>query len=80
MKTYFLPLCLALCFVLAGCNSSSTQESMAASEAAEIELTDEDVQVLESIDAAPLEEAAPVTEENYEEALEQLEAELEGDQ
>lgn len=53
---------------------------MAASEAAEIELTDEDVQVLESIDAAPLEEAAPVTEENYEEALEQLEAELEGDQ
>ncbi len=53
---------------------------MAASDAAEIELTDEDVQVLESIEAAPLEEAVPVTEENYEEALEQLEAELDGEQ
>ncbi len=53
---------------------------MAASEAAEVELTEEDVQVLESIEAAPLEEAEPVTEENYEEALEQLEAELSEDQ
>ncbi len=44
-----------------------------------IELTDEEVQILEAVEAAPV-DSEPVTQENYEEALKQLEEELDEDQ
>lgn len=78
MKNYILPFCLTACFFFAGCGGETTQESLAATDEV-IELTDEEVQILEAVEAVPV-EAEPVTQENYEEALKQLEEELDDDQ
>lgn len=75
MKKYLLPFCITACFFFAGCGGETTQESLAATDDV-IELTEEEAQILEAVEAAPM-EAEPVTKENYEEALKQLEEELE---
>lgn len=81
MKTYALPLFLAAALFMAACGGSTTEESLAApAQESAIELTAEEAEILDAADEAPVEEAAPVTKENYEEALEQLEAEINSDQ
>ncbi len=80
MKKYITGLCL-VAFFFAGCGDSADPATSAAAEQeAVIELTEEEAQILEAVEAAPAEEAEPVTRENYEEALEALEAELDSDQ
>lgn len=73
---YFTPLMLLVLFVLTGCGDHKASAPEAAV-AETIELTSEEEALLESV-AADKEEVVtePVTSENYEEALKELEAAL----
>lgn len=73
-----------LCFVMAGCGGSASEESLASptqaqAEVAEVELTDEEVMILENVQEMA-EEAEEVTRENYEDALKKLEEETEAEE
>lgn len=78
MKNYLLILALFVSLGLVGCAESEPQESVAAEAVEAVELTDEEAAILEVTEAA--EEAAPVTQENYEEALKALEEEVDAEQ
>ncbi len=78
MKNLIYSTCLMAFFFLTACgDSASAPETAAATDQTDaIELTEEEAQILEAVEAAPLEEAEPVTKDNYEDALKQLEEEL----
>ena len=80
MKNYIIYSAFLACFLMAGCGgSSATQETLAASSAENgevIELTEEEAEVLELIESAPADDAAPVTRENYKDMLKELEEEV----
>ena len=82
MKNYILPLFLVIALFVSACGgSTATEETLPSpAEAATVELSEEETELLEAAEAAPVEEAAPVTRENYEDALNELEAEIDDEQ
>ena len=82
MKTYILSLLFVASLLVTACGgTTATEETLPLpTQAATVELSEEEAEILDAAAEAPVEEAVPVTKENYEEALKQLEEEIEAEQ